>query len=80
MEATSAPNVALYDPGFQIDGNLELSLEENAFGTGASHPTLVIRAGILSPGRSYTFSMTATDLVGSSGYSGMFRMLLTLLH
>ena len=40
------------------------------FSTLDSNPTLVVRAGSLSSGRSYTFWMTATDALGSTGYAG----------
>ena len=40
------------------------------FSTLGSNPTLVVRAGALSSGRSYTFWMTATDALGSTGYCG----------
>eukprot|EP00903_Cladosiphon_okamuranus_P011441 g10779.t1 len=53
----------------QTDGNLEVSQWGNEFGSQSTLPTLVIRPGALSPGRSYTFSMTATGLDGGVGYS-----------
>ncbi|CAN0003126.1 unnamed protein product [Pylaiella littoralis] len=41
----------------------------SAYSTAPSASTLVIRAGVLAPGRRYTFSLTATDSSGS-GYAG----------
>lgn len=41
----------------------------SVFSTAPSEPILVIPAGVLAPGRSYTFSLTATDSSGS-GYAG----------
>lgn len=61
--------VALDDFDCQVGSDLDLT-GEGTLATAANHPTLVVRAGVLSPGRSYTFSMTATDLFGSTGYSG----------
>ncbi|CAM9843656.1 unnamed protein product, partial [Ectocarpus sp. 4 AP-2014] len=59
----------------QVDSNIGLSNDDSfggndqAFRTSDRHPTLVVRAGALSPGRTYTFSMTATGSSGSTGYS-----------
>ena len=53
---------------FQVD--TDLSYERNSFRTEVSNPTLVVHAGVLSPGRQYTFSITATNTFGISGYSG----------
>lgn len=55
----------------QVEGNLDTSTEwGEVFSTAISDPTLVVRSGKLSPGRSYTFSLTATDTSGNSGYAG----------
>lgn len=66
-------------PVLQVYGNLEVSPGDTDSWTGSSHPTLVIRAGVLSPGRSYTFSMTATDLAGGIVYTGERRKLSSML-
>lgn len=58
---------------FQVDTDLGLSNAGNSFRTEVSNPTLVIPAGVLTPGRQYTFSMTATNSVGGVGYSGKHR-------
>lgn len=56
----------------QVEGNLDLSGKwGEVFSTAMDDPTaLVMRAGTLSPGRTYTFSLTAIDTSGSSGYAG----------
>lgn len=55
----------------QVDGNIELEGGwSEAFSTAANEPTLVARAGIFTPGRAYTFSLTATDSDGAVGYAG----------
>ncbi|CAM9204557.1 unnamed protein product [Laminaria digitata] len=55
----------------QVDGNIDLeSGWSAAFSTGITDPTLVARAGIFTPGRTYTFSLTATDKDGAAGYAG----------
>ncbi|CAM9387820.1 unnamed protein product [Ectocarpus sp. 12 AP-2014] len=59
----------------QVDSNIGLSNDDSSSGndqvfrTSDRHPTLVVRAGALSPGRTYTFTMTATGSSGSTGYS-----------
>ncbi|CAM9632430.1 unnamed protein product [Ectocarpus sp. 6 AP-2014] len=59
----------------QVDSNIGLLNDDSfvgndqVFRTGDRHPTLVVRAGALSPGRTYTFSMTATGSSGRAGYS-----------
>ncbi|CAM9106341.1 unnamed protein product [Ectocarpus fasciculatus] len=59
----------------QVGSNIGLSDDDSSrghdqvFRTSDSHPTLVVRAGALSPGRTYTFSMTATGSSGSTGFS-----------
>lgn len=70
-------NACLYMPMtppntlLQTYGNLDLeSGWGSAFSTGVNEPTLVARAGIFTPGRTYTFSLTATDSDGAAGYAG----------
>ena len=58
------------DMNFQVDTDLEVSSEENSFRTNTGNPTLVIPAGVLSPGRQYMFSMSATNSLFGIGYSG----------
>ncbi|CAM9181833.1 unnamed protein product, partial [Ectocarpus sp. 8 AP-2014] len=59
----------------QVDSNIGLPNDDSSgendqvFRTSDRHPTLVVRAGALSPGRTYTFAMTATGSSGSTGYS-----------
>ncbi|CAM9196214.1 unnamed protein product, partial [Ectocarpus sp. 8 AP-2014] len=59
----------------QVDSNIGLLNDDmfvgndQVFRTSDRHPTLVVRAGALSPGRTYTFSMTATGSSGRVGYS-----------
>lgn len=56
-----------------MEGNLELSdVAEWAevFSTTVSNPILVARAGVLTAGRTYAFSLTATDSFGGAGYAG----------
>ncbi|CAM9275625.1 unnamed protein product [Ectocarpus sp. 4 AP-2014] len=59
----------------QVDSNIGLLNDdssggnEQVFRTSDRHPTLVVRAGALAQGRTYTFSMTATGSSGSAGYS-----------
>lgn len=65
-----ALNVSLRAVFIQVDSHLEVSSDGSAFRTPASLPTRVVRPGSLSPGRSYTFSLTATDASGSVGYTG----------
>lgn len=55
----------------QTAGNLDLeSGWGGAFSTDLTEPTLVARAGVFTPGRAYTFSLTATDADGAAGYAG----------
>lgn len=55
----------------QVDSNIDLDNEwGEAFSTAVNEPTLVARAGIFTPGRTYTFSLTATDSGGAAGYAG----------
>ena len=55
----------------QVDSNLDLeSGWGSTFSTGVNEPTLVARAGIFTPGRTYTFSLTATDSEGAAGFAG----------
>lgn len=61
---------------WQVEGNLDTSSGwGEVFRTAISDPTLVVRSGKLSPGRSYTFSLTATDTSSNSGYAGKLSML-----
>ncbi|CAM9572666.1 unnamed protein product [Scytosiphon promiscuus] len=53
-----------------VDGDIEALAEADVFLTDASNPTRVVRPGSLSSGRTYTFSLTATDATGSFGYAG----------
>ena len=54
-----------------MEGNLDLRDGwEGVFSTPIDSPTLVILAGTLTPGRSYTFSLTATNISGISGFAG----------
>lgn len=58
----------------QVIGNLHV--EDgwmHAFTTAASSRNLVARAGVLGPGQLYTFSLSATDSLGSVGYAGKWR-------
>lgn len=59
-----------YDVRIQVDSNVEDETWGDVFSTESSHPTQVVRPGSLSPGRSYTFSLAATDPMGSIGYTG----------
>lgn len=53
------------------DGNLDLRDGwEAVFGTGVDARTLVIRPDTLGAGRTYTFSLSATDAYGNIGYAG----------
>lgn len=63
----------------QVDSNIDLSDGwSGSFGTGANEPTLVVRPCILTPGRTYTFSLTATDSSASVGYTGKWKLLLVV--
>eukprot|EP00904_Undaria_pinnatifida_P010764 jgi/Undpi1/6818/HiC_scaffold_21.g09294.m1 len=53
----------------QVDSNIDLSIGwGEVFSTSVYEPTLVARAGVFTPGRTYTFSLTATDSDGTAGY------------
>ena len=58
-------------PRQQVYSNIDLSVGwGEVFSTSVYEPTLVARAGVFTPGRTYTFSLTATDSDGSAGYAG----------
>ncbi|CAM9773342.1 unnamed protein product [Scytosiphon promiscuus] len=56
----------------QVDGDVETEIGGNVFLTDASYPTRVVRPGSLSPGRTYTFSLSATNPSGGIGYTEFF--------
>ena len=64
---------------FYVEGNLDLRDGwGEVFSTPIDSPTLVILAGTLTPGRSYTFALTATNSSGSAGYAGKLADIKTL--
>ncbi|CAM9178019.1 unnamed protein product, partial [Sphacelaria rigidula] len=53
-----------------VEGTIDLTGGwEHVFSTAVDSPILVARAGTLAPGRSYTFTLTASDTFGSMGYA-----------
>lgn len=55
----------------QESGNLDLTNGwDNVFSTATSDRVLVVRKGVLGAGRTYTFSLSATDTSGQEGYAG----------
>lgn len=61
----------MYSTYHQVEGTIDLTGGwEHVFSTAVDSPILVARAGTLAPGRSYTFTLTASDTFGSMGYAG----------
>lgn len=60
---------------FQVDNLIDVSGGwAKAYSTAQNVPVLVIRPGVLAPGRRYTFSLSAMDSLGSvNGYAGKLR-------
>lgn len=73
-------NIDTLNVSDQVDSDIDATFETGALLTDASNPTWVLRPGSLSSGRTYTFSLTATDPSGSIGYTGKFAETIRVVH